>query len=198
MAQSPRAKVAQTLAAVVEPVLAPLGFIRSAAVLNRRLGDGFVQVFEVQPSKWLNDKWAFMDLGVYNSEVASVLNWSVPEGVVQWADCELRDRLRRRNKSEEWPVHPAEDELVGQTMTAGMEFFRRFETASQIVDAWSTRTLGSVTVSQVVVVVLAHKIGNHALAERLLVDEWRSSQAHPSLAAIEGLAQRLGITLPGG
>ncbi|HEY3195621.1 MAG TPA: hypothetical protein VGK42_10345 [Candidatus Dormibacteraeota bacterium] len=184
------------LAAVVEPILAPLGFVRFATVLNRRLGDGFVQVCEIQPSKWIKDQWAFIDLGVYNSEVASVLNWSMPDGVVQWGDCEVRDRLRRRNKSEEWPLRSADDELVMQTTTAGIHFFRRFESANQIVDAWSKGTLGSVTVNLVVIVVLAHKIGNRALAERLLADEWRSSQGHPALAAIEGLAHRLGITLP--
>src|SRR6266481_2538846 len=94
--QDPRAKAAERLASVVEPVLIPLGFVRFGAVLNRRLDGGLVQVFEVKPSKWITDQWVVLDLGVYSSDVGSILKWSQPEGVVDLADCHVRDRLRRR------------------------------------------------------------------------------------------------------
>jgi len=104
--QDPRAKAAERLASVVEPALIPLGFVRSGAVLNRRLDGGLVQAFQVTPSKWISDQWVVLDLGVYSSDVGSILKWSQPDRVVELADCHVRDRLPRRTwifREQRWP-----------------------------------------------------------------------------------------------
>ncbi len=100
------------------------------------------------------------------------------------------------SESKDGQGHGADHDLVGAASTKGVEFFRRFESTKQIIHAWTTETLGSVGVNSLVIIALAHKRGDHVLAERLLIDEWRSSQGHPSLPFIEELAHQLGVSFP--
>ena len=125
-----------------------------------------------------------------------MLEASSVQGVVREAECHVRDRLPRRNKSEKWPFRRADGELVLQTARKATDFFERFDSATHIVEASTAGTLGSAGVNSLVIVVLAHTIGHEALAKRLLLDEWRLSQDHPSLPFIERLAIRLRIELP--
>lgn len=190
-----RVQAARRLAERAEAVLADFGFTRRDAFLNREADGGFVQVFEVQLSKYVQDPWATMDLGVYSGEVASTLEWPKASGPVHIEYCQFRDLLPRRFGSLEWPLKGTDDELTGQIQKRGMEFFRRFDSPQKIVDAWTADTRGSARVRSIVIAVLANSLGNRSLVESIVREEWRDSIGRPFQNAMERIAGKLGVDL---
>ena len=173
--------------------LAGLGFEAKGAVLNRVMADGYVQVLEIVPSKYIYQWWAGVQMGVYSSQVATTLNWPTAPDPVDLADCQVRGEIRRRNASDRWPLDRVDDELRDQTAKQGVRFYRLTESPAKTVEAWMTGEVERFAVNPFALIVLADMAGKRALAEQLARDEWKGSRDHPSEEAVDRLIRRLGI-----
>lgn len=196
MPGDPRAAAVRRLARVGLDALIGLGFEAKGAVLNRVVAAGYVQVLQVVPSKYVYQRWAAVQVGAYDSEVATTLNWPAALDPVELADCQVRGEIRRRNHSDRWPLDRVDDELREQTAKQGVRFYGLTESPAKTVEASMTGELERFAVNPVALIVLADMAGNRALAEQLARDQWNTSRGHPSEEAVDRLIRRLGMELP--
>ena len=188
-----RKALAASLCRAAEVVLAAEGFLGAGLILNRTTSSALVQACDVQLSKYVTDQYAFVNLGIYSADVARVLDWpEATESPVDSSYCQVRDRLLRHDGSEGWPLSGAIEELQERMAHLGLGFFRRADSPQALVAEWESGAFRPSYLPEIVVAIFADRIGRSDLTERILRDEIRTSQGHPSLPFVVRTAKRMG------